>query len=451
MQPAVSGLRGLGRGSQLGLQIHQALLVGCGQGVAVGGEPFTPAVELTRLLLDVALVGGQNLDLLLHLRDAGTLFVGVGLRHAQRLFQVGQGQSLLLHLGGQQHGVVFGVEGLGCQGLSFRLGIGLAGGPLRSLLRKLDQTLLHALASLDHETDFSLEPSDLGTGLVQQPLRLVDLVTRSVMGLANGFQVGLDMAQIRHTAFQFVDRLFGLSLDSQLVGLALAALEEPQLVLLQRHVCLQRIEFLRHGRLFFKLVQVGVEFAQDVLDPGQVFAGVRQAVFSFAPAFLVLGNAGRLFKEQAKLFGPGLDDAADRALTDDGVGARAQAGAQEHVLHVAPAHRLVVDVVAAGAVAREDALDGDLAELPPLPAGAVVGVVEHQFHAGAAGGLAGVGAVENDVLHRFATQFAGAALTQHPAHGIHDVGFSAAIRPDNPHQLPWQQEVGWLDERLEPG
>jgi hypothetical protein len=84
----------------------------------------------------------------------------------------------------------------------------------------------------------------------------------------------------------------------------------------------------------------------------------------------------------------GLDDAADGALADDGVGARPQAGAQEHVLHVAAAHRLVVDVVAAGAVAREHALDGDLGELVPLAAGAVVGVVEHQLHAGAAGGLA---------------------------------------------------------------
>jgi hypothetical protein len=126
-----------------------------------------------------------------------------------------------------------------------------------------------------------------------------------------------------------------------------------------------------------------VELAQDVFDAGQVLARVGQAVFGLAAALLVLGDAGRFFEEQAQLLGAAFDDAADGALADDGVGARAQAGAQEHVLHVAPAHRLVVDVVAAGAVARQHALDGDLGELAPLAAGAVVGVVEHQLHASA--------------------------------------------------------------------
>src|SRR2546427_12321665 len=78
---------------------------------------------------------------------------------------------------------------------------------------------------------------------------------------------------------------------------------------------------------------------------------------------------------------------------------RSQARAQEHVLHIAAAHGLVVDEVAAVALAREHALDGDLAELAPLAARAVVTVVEHQFHAGAAGRLAERGAVEDHVLH----------------------------------------------------
>jgi hypothetical protein len=77
-------------------------------------------------------------------------------------------------------------------------------------------------------------------------------------------------------------------------------------------------------------------------------------------------DTGGFFQEQAQFFGPRFDDAADGALADDGVGARAQAGAQEHVLHVAPAHRLVVDEVAAGAVTRQHALDGDLGKLVPL-------------------------------------------------------------------------------------
>ena len=39
----------------------------------------------------------------------------------------------------------------------------------------------------------------------------------------------------------------------------------------------------------------------------------------------------------------------------------------EHILNIAPTHRLVVDEIAAGAVAREHALDRDLGKLVPLP------------------------------------------------------------------------------------
>jgi hypothetical protein len=156
-------------------------------------------------------------------------------------------------------------------------------------------------------------------------------------------------------------------------------------------------------------------------------------------------------QEQAQFFGLALDDAADGALADDGVGARAQAGAQEHVLHVAAAHRLVVDVVAAGAVAREHALDRDLAELAPLAARTVVAVVEHQFDAGTAGGLARGRAVEDHVLHGFAAQLGGLGLAQHPAHRVHDVGLAAAVGPDHTHELAREHEVGGFGEGLEAG
>jgi hypothetical protein len=177
-------------------------------------------------------------------------------------------------------------------------------------------------------------------------------------------------------------------------------------VLLERDVGLQRLVALRHLGLLFQLSRLALS-SRRMSSTRVRFSRVSlQAVFGLAAALLVLGDTGRLFQEQAQLFGLGLDDAADRALADDGVGARPQAGAQEHVLHVAAAHRLVVDVVAAGAVARQHPLDGDLGKLAPLATGAVVGVVKHQLHAGAAGRLAGGGAVEDHVLHGLAAQLA---------------------------------------------
>ena len=81
----------------------------------------------------------------------------------------------------------------------------------------------------------------------------------------------------------------------------------------------------------------------------------------------------------------------------------------------------------------------------------MVGVVKHQLHTGPAGRLAGVGAVEDHILHRLAAQFRGFALTQHPTHGIHDVGLAATIRADHADELAGQHKVGGLRKRFETG
>ena len=222
-------------------------------------------------------------------------------------------------------------------------------------------------------------------------------------------------------------------------------------MLLARGVALERVVARGDFGLLLELLEVAVEFAQDVFDPREVLARVAEAVLGLAAALLVLGDAGRLFEEEPQLLGLGLDDPADRALADDRVGARTEAGAEEHVLHVAPAHRLVVDVVARVAVARQHPLDRDLGELRPLAAGAVVGVVEHQLDAGAAGLLARGGAVEDHVLHRLAAQLGGARFAEHPAHRIHDVRLAAAVGPDDADELAGQQEVGGFGEGLEAG
>jgi len=45
--------------------------------------------------------------------------------------------------------------------------------------------------------------------------------------------------------------------------------------------------------------------------------------------------------------------------------------------------------------------------------------------------FAGVGALENDVLHLAAAQGLGALFAQHPADGVGDVGLAAAIGTDD--------------------
>ena len=127
---------------------------------------------------------------------------------------------MLFELRGQQLGLLLGVHALAGQGLDLGLGILAPRAPLRDLLAQLDQPLLHALAALDHEADLAFEAADLGAGLVELALRLVDLVAGRVVRLAHGLELGLDVAQVGDARFEVVDRLLGVGLDLGLVGFA---------------------------------------------------------------------------------------------------------------------------------------------------------------------------------------------------------------------------------------
>ena len=225
-----------------------------------------------------------------------------------------------------------------------------------------------------------------------------------VIGDTHGFQFGFDLAQARDLGLEVDLGRFDCTLLALLLGQRLVFAQQPQQLLLFFAFAGQFLVALRHFGLPFELLQVAAEFAQNVLDPHQILARVVQAVFRFAPAFLVLGHARGLFQEDPQLLGLGLDDAGNHALPDNRVGAGTETGTEEDVLDVAAACRQVVDVVAGGAVAGQHPLHGDLAVLAPLPGGTAVAVVEHQFDAGPAARFTRSRAVEDHVLHRFAAQ-----------------------------------------------
>ncbi|OIQ83474.1 hypothetical protein GALL_347350 [mine drainage metagenome] len=297
---------------------------------------------------------------------------------------------------------------------------------------------LGARARLDHETDLGLELADAGLRRVQRSLRRVQRVGRLVLRLAHPLQIGLDRAQLRGLRLQRELRGARLVGNARLPLLRLAQPQQPQTVLAGGQRVLQRAVLARDRGLLLEALELGVELAHDVADAQQVLARVVQPVLGFAPALLVLGHAGGFLEHHAQLLGARFDDATDRSLTDDRVRARAQPGAEEDVLHVAPAHVLVVDVVARRAVARQHALDRDLGVLAEAAADAVVGVVEHQLDAAAPGRLARRRAIEDDVEHGLAAQLGSLGLAEHPAHRVDDVGFAAAVGADHADAAAWK-------------
>src|SRR5690606_8999417 len=152
--------------------------------------------------------------------------------------------------------------------------------------------------------------------------------------LPQGLQFGVQRAELQRLPLRVADPAFGLDRG---VLLGLRGLPGPVL-----------------GRLAHGVAQ-GV-------GPVEVLAGVADAGLGLLAPLLVLGDAGRFLQVDAPLLGLGVDHLRDHALLDDRVAARPAAGAQEQVGDVAAAAAGTVEVVAALAVAADDALDRDLVD-----------------------------------------------------------------------------------------
>jgi hypothetical protein len=97
--------------------------------------------------------------------------------------------------------------------------------------------------------------------------------------------------------------LVGVGLDAALVVSASARLRYQSWCCLSVTSACSCVVLRRDLGLLLQLVEVGVQLAQDVLDPRQVLARVVQPVLGLAAALLVLGDARGLFQEQAQFLG----------------------------------------------------------------------------------------------------------------------------------------------------
>src|SRR5690606_6153483 len=274
--------------------------------------------------------------------------------------------------GGAGGQVVFGLRDL------FHA-MGLLGIPFGDLLLELVAARLQAIARFDDVADLGFQAADLGIGLVQLALRGVHGIAGGVVRLPARFELGLAGTQAGDRGFQIV---LGLG-DFLVFTLALFAragfFQQPQGKLLFLAIGLQFAVLPRHFGLRLELFQLAAQLAQDVLDAGEVLARVGQAVLGFAAALFISRHAGGLFQEHAQFFGARLDQAVDHALPDNGVTPGAQAGAQENIVDIPAPHLLIVDVIAAGAVARQYAAHRDFGIGAPLAGRAAFAVVENHF------------------------------------------------------------------------
>ena len=318
-------------------------------------------------------------------------------------------------------------------------------------LGQLRNLLGQACFRFTDETELLFQARDFGIGGVERALLLVQRIAGRIVIGAQRFEPAFGRAKL---GLQRLERHgqrghFGRASFANADGVLL--LGEPQQVLRLLVAPLQFAVLGGHPRLRFEADKLVAKFQPDVLDARQVLAGIGQPTFRFLAALLVLGHARGFLEEYAQFFRLGLDDPRDHPLFDDRVGARPQARAQEQVVDVAPTYRNIVDVVRRIAIAAQHAFDRDFGVLAPLAADPALAVVEMQFDRRTADRLALAGTVEDDVLHRLAAQRRRLRLAQHPAHGVDDIGFAAAVGTDDADQLAGRRDSGRVDERLEPG
>ncbi|OQB95849.1 MAG: hypothetical protein BWX86_01052 [Verrucomicrobia bacterium ADurb.Bin122] len=191
-----------------------------------------------------------------------------------------------------------------------------------------------------------------------------------------------------------------------------------------------REALVAHGLrgLAAETADLAADLADDVGHAREILVGEPELLQGLAALRFILGDAGGFFEDGAALLGFGGKDLVDLALRHDRVAGPADAGVHEQLLDVLQAARLAVEEVLALPVAVHAAHDLDLVK---LAAELLLAIGQEQRDFAQLRRFAGVGALENDVLHLAAAQGLGALFAQHPADGVGDVGLAAAIGTDD--------------------
>ena len=110
--------------------------------------------------------------------------------------------------------------------------------------------------------------------------------------------------------------------------------------------CLELLVAFCRTRLTFELLDLLVNFFQQVIQAVQVLAGMPDAVFCLAPAFLVLGNASGFLEKRTQVIRLRLNQAGNRTLFNNGITARPQTGAEKNIGNITtPTARVIQEVI----------------------------------------------------------------------------------------------------------
>jgi hypothetical protein len=147
----------------------------------------------------------------------------------------------------------------------------------------------------------------------------------------------------------------------------------------------------------------------------------------------------------------GLDQLADAALPDHRRRARAGRLIGEQELHVPGAGFLAVDAIDGARLALDAARHLQLVGVVEGRRRGAVGIVEKKRDLGGVARRPGARTGEDHIVHPGRAHVLVGAFAHHPAQRLDEVRLAAAVGADDAGQAGLDDELGRLDEGLEPG
>ena len=188
---------------------------------------------------------------------------------------------------------------------------------------------------------------------------------------------------------------------------------------------------------------------QHVIHTGQVGFGGGQPQLCLVAALIQAADPRRLFQHTAAAARLGVDQFGNLPLPHQRRRMRAGRGIKEQHLHILGPHFLAIGAVGRPGIAGDAAADFQQIRVVEPRGRQPVGIVDAERDLGKVARAPRGGAGEDHILHLAAAHGGGAILAHHPAQRLEQIGFSAAVRPDDPGQAISDHQLCRIDKAFE--
>ena len=196
-----------------------------------------------------------------------------------------------------------------------------------------------------------------------------------------------------------------------------------------------------------QLARARIHIGQNGRQPCQIAFGGAQLLFGILAPDVQAGNARCLLQHLAAFLRLGRDDSANAALADQGRGMCACCRVGEDQRDILRPHIAAIGPIGGTCPPFDPAGDFQFFVCVTLSATVIAFGQYGDFREIARRARGGAG--EDHIFHACAAHRLGAAFPHHPAYGFQQVGFAAAIWPDNARKSAFDPKFSGLDKAFE--